>query len=160
MIELVCRFPVREIMALQTVVSELAFVDILVARLAVLRQPEKGLREVLHLDERPILPNHVGGQVAFFACNAGVLALQFVARQPVIELFLRWLPVNQAEVFTVMIQVAAHTISAVGVGHLQLKVIAVLGRQPLGNFLVAIQALESGRTGPELVATRALRGPA
>lgn len=159
-IELLGRFPVREIMALQTVVSQLAFVHIFVARLAVLRQPEERLRKILHLDERAILAGHVSRGVTFFAGDPGVLAFQLVPRQTVVELLLGGLPVDQAELFAVMIQVATNTISPVGVGHLELEVITVLGRQSLGDFLVAIQALESGRAGPELVATRALRGAA
>src|ERR1700747_307173 len=49
-IEPVCRFPVREVMTLQAIVSELALVHVLVAGHAILRQSEKGLREVFHLD--------------------------------------------------------------------------------------------------------------
>ena len=43
-VELFCRLPVRKIMTLQAIVSELAFVHIFVARHAILRQTEKGLR--------------------------------------------------------------------------------------------------------------------
>ena len=96
--------------------------------------------------------------MALLAGNAGVLAFQFVARQPVIELLLGGLPMDQAEVFSVMIQMATNTISSIGVGHLELEVITVLGREPLGDFLVAIQALESRNARPKLMAARALRG--
>jgi hypothetical protein len=44
MIKLLCRLPVRKIMTLQTIVSELAFVHIFVARHTILRQAEKGPR--------------------------------------------------------------------------------------------------------------------
>ena len=87
-IELLCCLPVRVIMALQAIVSELAFVDIFMARHAVLRQSEKGLRKVFHLDERAFLGNHVCRQVALLASKARMLPFQDVARQPVIKLFL------------------------------------------------------------------------
>ena len=93
-IELVCRFPVREVMTLQAIVSELAFVNVLVARHAILRQSEKGLREVFHLDERALIASHVSRRVAFFTRDASMLAFQLVARLQVVELFLRWLPVD------------------------------------------------------------------
>src|SRR6202008_3553809 len=77
-----------------------------------------------------------------------------------IKLFLRRLPVDQAKVFSVVIQMTANAILAIGVGHLKLIVIAVLGRKPLGDFLVALEALESGRAGAKLVAAIALRSSA
>ena len=87
-IELLCRFPVHVIMTLQAFVSELAFVHIFVARYAILRQPEKGLRKIFHLDERAFVGNHVCRHVALLASKARMLPFQDVARQPVIELFL------------------------------------------------------------------------
>lgn len=41
MIEPVCRFPIREVVTLQAIVSELALVHVLVAGHAILRQSEK-----------------------------------------------------------------------------------------------------------------------
>ena len=87
-IELLCRLPVHVIMTLQAIVSELAFVHILVARDAILRQPEKGLRKIFHLDERAFIRNHVCRQVALLASKARMFPFQDVACQPVIELFL------------------------------------------------------------------------
>jgi hypothetical protein len=80
---------------LQAIVSELAFVHIFVARHAILRQAEKGFRRFLHFDERALVGNHVTRHVAFLARDAGVLAFQLVARQLMIELFLRWFPVGE-----------------------------------------------------------------
>src|SRR6267143_1347520 len=79
-IELLCRLPIHVIMTLQAFVSELAFVHIFVAGYAILRQPEKGLRKILHFDERAFVGNHVRGQVTFLASNARMLSLQLVAR--------------------------------------------------------------------------------
>src|ERR1700674_4522124 len=87
-IELLCRLPVHVIMTLQAIVSELAFVHILVARYAILRQPEKGLRKIFHLDERAFIGNHVCRQMALLASKTCMLPFQDVARQPMIELFL------------------------------------------------------------------------
>jgi hypothetical protein len=98
--------------------------------------------------------------VALLAENAGMLALQLVARLQVIELLLRWLPVNQGEVFSVVLQMAADAIPAVRVLHLKPRMVAVLRHQPLSHFLVAVQAFEGWCAGPELMATRALGGSA
>src|SRR5205807_3047723 len=87
-IELLCRLPIRVIMTLQAIVSELAFVHIFVARHAILRQPEKGLRKIFHLDERALIGNHVCRHVTLLASKAGMLSFQDVPRQPVIKLFL------------------------------------------------------------------------
>jgi hypothetical protein len=159
-IELIGRFPVREIMTLQAIVSELAFVHIFVARHAVLRQTEERLRKIFHFDERAILANHISRRVALFARDGRMLSLQLVAGQAMIKLFLRRLPVDQAKVFPVMFQMAANAILTIGVRHMKLIVIAVLGRKPFGDFFVALQAFEGGRAGAELVAGSALRGAA
>ena len=57
-----------------------------------------------------------------------------------------------------MFQMAANAVLPVGVGHLQLVVIAVLGAEAPGNLLVAIQTLKSRGASTELVTTRALGG--
>ena len=87
-----------------------------------------------------------------------MLAFQFVARQQVVELLLRWLPVNQAEVFTVVLQVTPHTVFPIWISHPQPGVVAVIRSKALRDLSVAIEALESWRAGPELMATRTLRG--
>jgi len=87
-IELFGGLPIHVIMTLQAIVSELAFVHIFVAWHAILRQPEKGFRDIFHLDERALLGNHVGRRVALLTSKAGMLSFQDVTRQPVIKLFL------------------------------------------------------------------------
>lgn len=62
------------------------------------------------------------------------------------------------EVLAVVLQMASNAIFAVGIGHLKLVVISVLGAEILRDFLVAIQALKGGRAGAKLMTTRALRG--
>ena len=158
-IELLGRLPVRKIMALQTIVPELAFVHIFVTRHAILRQTEKGLRKIFHLDECAFLVNHVARQVAFLAGNACMLALQVVPRQPVIKLFLRRLPVGQVEILAVVFQVAAHALFPIRIPHLNLRVIPVFRSDALRHLFMAIQAFEGRRAGAELMTARALRGP-
>jgi hypothetical protein len=98
--------------------------------------------------------------VALLAENAGMLAFQLVARLQVIELLLRWLPVNQGEVFTVVLQMAVDAIPAVRVLHSQPSVVTVIRSKTLRNLFVAIEAFEGRRADPELMATRALGGSA
>ncbi len=87
-IELIGGLPIHVIVTLQAIVSELAFVHIFVARHAILRQPEKGFRDILHLDECALLGNHVCRRVALLTSKARMLSFQDVTRQPVIKLFL------------------------------------------------------------------------
>ncbi len=126
MVELFCGFPIREVVTTLAFVPKLALVRIFVARDAVLRQSKKGFGKILHLDERALIGNHVAGHVALFTCHAGVLAFQHVPCEPMVELFLRWLPVNQPEVFPIVIQVAPHAVLAVGVRHSQPCMVAVV----------------------------------
>lgn len=67
---------------------------------------------------------------------------------------------DEAEIHTVVIEVAADAILAIGILHLDLGVIPVLRGQSLGHFFMAIQAFESRRAGAELVAAGALHGSA
>jgi len=157
-IELLCCFPIREVVALQAIIPQLPLVYVFVTRHTILRQSEKRLGKIFHLDEGALIGNHVAGHVALLAGNVGMLAFQLVARLQVIELLLRWLPVDQAEVFSVVLQMAADAIPAVRILHSQAGVVAVIRSKTLGNLFVAIKALEGWRAGPELMATRALSG--
>ena len=67
---------------------------------------------------------------------------------------------DEAEILAIVIEVAADTIFAIGILHLDLGVISVLGGQSLRHFFMTIQAFESRDAGPELVAGRALYGSA
>src|ERR1700674_4442380 len=71
-IELLRRFPIRKVMALQAIIAQLSLVHILVARHAVLGQSEKGLGRILHLDKRALIGNHVARRMAIFTRNASV----------------------------------------------------------------------------------------
>ena len=159
MIELLRGLPIREVVTLQAVVTELALMRVLVARHAILRQPEERPGKILHFDERALFRSHVGGHVTFLTGNARMLSLQVVARQPMIKLFLRRLPVNEIEVLTVVFKMAADAVFAVRVPHLNLRVISALRRQPLRHFLMTIETFEGRSASTELMATRALRRP-
>ena len=63
---------------------------------------------------------------------------------------------NQREIRAVVLQVAVNAILSAGILNCQARVITVsLGKHPR-DFFVAVQALKSRRTGPELMTARAL----
>ena len=157
MVEILGFFPIHEVVAFQAVVSEPSFVNILVARNAILDEPKKRSGQILDLDERALFFHHVHRGVAFLARQTSVLAQQLVTRQVVVKFFLRRLPVNEIEVRSVVIQVALHAVLAVGIAHLEPVVVAVLVRQPFGDLLVAFQAFEGRNASAKEVATVALR---
>ena len=65
---------------------------------------------------------------------------------------------DERKVLAIVLEVATNAIFAVGIAHLNLKVIAVLCGEPPRDFLVAIQAFESGSAGAKLMAACALGG--
>jgi len=152
--------PIGEVVALQAVVTELALVRIFVAGDAILRKPKEGLGEILHFDESALVSHHIHRRVASFASDAGVFSFEDVAGKPVIELFLRALPMDKSKVLAVVLEMAADAVFPIGIVHLNLKVVAVLRGQPPGDFLVAIETLESGSAGTKYVAACALRSAA
>lgn len=151
-IEQLGRFPIREVMTLQATVSELTFVHIFMARYATLRQPKEGLRKIFHFDECAILGIHVSRNVAFLARNARVLSFQVIARQTMIKLFLRRLPVDETEIHAVVIEMASHAVLAVRVTHSEPGVIPMIRSKPLRDLFVAVEALERGCARSELMA--------
>ena len=118
MVELFCRFPIRKIVTSLAFVSELALVRVLVAGDTVLCQSKERFGDILHFDERALIANHIARHVTLFAGNAGMFAFQLVPRQFMIELLLRRLPVDQAKILSVVLQMASHTVFAVRVSHL------------------------------------------
>ena len=75
-----------------------------------------------------------------------------------VEILLGRLPMNQVEIFAVVLEVAAHTIFAIGILHLQAKVVAVFAGEDLGDFFVAIETFERGSACAKNVAGVALHG--
>lgn len=95
--------------------------------------------------------------MTFLAGSIRVFALQRVPRLLVVKLFLSWLPMNQIEIFAVVLQVAPHAVFPVGILHSEPRVIAVVVGQALRDFFVAVQALKRWRARTKLMATCALR---
>ncbi len=157
MIKFACGFPRFKGVALHTVIAKATFVRVAMAGHAARSLAEEGLAEILHSDEIATGGQHVRRSVALYAGCDGVFAFEFVAAEIVIEFLEGSGPLNQIEGFSVVLQMAAHAIFAVGIAHLNLEVVAVLGRKILGDFLVAIEALEGGRDGAKGVARCALR---
>lgn len=85
-----------------------------------------------------------------------MFALQHISRLLVIKLFLSWLPMNQIEIFAVVLQVAPHAVFSVGILHSEPRVIAVVVGQALRDFFVAVQAFKRWRARAKLMATCAL----
>ena len=75
MVELCGRLPVNKVVALQAVLSELAVMNILVTCHANLRQPEKGLAQVFHLNQRTLRSSDMSGHMTFAALDTRVLSL-------------------------------------------------------------------------------------
>jgi len=76
----------------------------------------------------------------------------------VVELFLRWLPMQKIKVLAVVLKMAAHTVLAIRILHLKLGVVPMVRRQALGHFLMTIETLKGRSAGAKLMAARALRG--
>lgn len=87
-----------------------------------------------------------------------MFSFQIVSRQAVVELFLRWLPMQKIKVFAVVLEMAAHAILAIRILHLNLGVIPVIRRQTLGHFLMTIETLIGRSAGAKLMAAGTLRG--
>ena len=131
-------FPVNEVVALQTILSELAVMYILVAGHARLRQPEKGPAQVLHLDQGTFRGLDMSRRVTLAALNSRMLSLQLVARLAVIERLEGGLPVDQRKVLAVVLRVAFRAVLLAWESGVQPAVIADF---PC-DFRVALLALE------------------
>ena len=95
--------------------------------------------------------------MAFFAGHGGVFAFESVARQFVVEVFLRFFPVNQGKAFAVVLEVTTNTIFATRILHPEPRVIAAILREEFCNFLVAIKTTECRSFGAKFVAACTLR---
>ena len=105
-IEFLRCFPIHKVVALKTVLSELSFVRVLMARIAILRKTLVRPIQILDFDLRALIFGDVGRVMALIAGHRCMLSLQSVARSRVIEFFERWFPVNQGKIFAVMFAVA------------------------------------------------------
>jgi hypothetical protein len=86
-IELLRRFPIHEIVALEAILAQLPFVRIVVAGNAIPHQSKERAVQILRFDLRPLRFADVRSCVALVAIHLSVFALQGVARLTVIESF-------------------------------------------------------------------------
>ena len=93
------------------------------------------------------------GRVALGAIDLRVLSLQHVAGLRVIKALLRWCPVNQLEVFAVMLGVAVRARLLIG----ESGVKPLSAAQFAGDFSMAARAVEHHRPSSHNVAGSALR---
>ena len=149
-------FPINEVVALDAIRAEPALVEILVARRAGLRDPEKRLTEILHLDRGALGSGNLIGRVALIAGEAGVFALEQVARFFVIELI--GVPFNKREIHAIVIGVTAYAFLAGTGGYVIGGVQSALGGDPRADVGVAADAAELRLTAADLVAVGAVGG--
>lgn len=155
-INFVRRFPVREIVALQAILPELSLVGILVAGNAILREPQKRLIEILHLDQRLHGWRNPRRHVAPRALDPRVFSFELVSRLVVIESFQRWDPVDQRKILAVVLRVAFRAVLFVRKTGVQPSPL----RELLADFRVALLAAQHRGAFAHHVATGALRGSA
>jgi len=141
---------------LNAIWAETAFVKVLVARRAGLRDPEEGLAEILHLDSSPLGGRNLIGRVAFIAGKSGVLAFQNVTGLFVIELIR--VPLNKREAHAVVIGVTSDAFLAGTRRYVIGAVQATLGGHARANVGVAADASKFRLTSTDLVAVRAVSG--
>lgn len=126
MIELLRVLPIVHVVTACAILPELPFVNVFVTALALRRQTQVSLGKIGPLDQRAQVRGDMRGRVALLTSNGGVLSFQGVTCEAMIEL-LRWmLPVNELEIHPVVLEVAAYAVFAVGVSHLELRMIAPL----------------------------------
>ncbi len=157
MIEEWCGFPAISGVATRTIFADLSAMLVGVAAHAVRRKGEEGFAEISVFDQRAVVALNIFRRMALSARDTCVFAFERVAGQLVVELLLRWFPVNQRKIETVVFEVAARAIFAVGIFHGEARVISAICSEMLRNLFVALETLERGSAGAELVAARTLR---
>lgn len=98
--------------------------------------------------------------MTLLAFHAGVLAIERISGLTMVKLFDRKIPMNEMEIGAVVLEMAADTVFSLRVLHLQVRVVAMFFREGLGDFLVAVEALECGTFCAKDVATVALASSA
>lgn len=141
MIKVADRFPIVEAVALRTVLAQPAAMCIRMASSALARKAEKRPVKILYLDSSSLGLRNVRRVVALLASEAGVFPFQRISGLSVIESLLRRFPVNDLEVFAVVLGMATDALLVTGLRH-QGSVITPTRRNALSNFGVALEALE------------------
>ena len=132
--------PIDEVVALQAILTKTAFVEVLVASHASLRDPEERLAQVLHLDLGALGGRDFVGGVALVACQTGVLAFKQIPGLLVVELIL--IPLDESEIYSVVIGVAAHALLARAGRNMVGTVQSPLSVDSLADVSVAAAAFE------------------
>ena len=149
-------FPVGGVVAGLAILAQSALVKVFMAGHAGTGEPKKALVGIFLTNQRPHLRLHEFCRVALLALDRRVLAFQSIAGLAMIELLLRRLPVDEAEVFTVVFGMAARAILVWIVSLDHSRVEALVCGEALVDFSVAVQTLEASAAA-ELVAAGALR---
>ena len=136
------RLPVAEVVALDTIRAQPSLVRVLVTRDAGLRYTQKAARQVLHLDRGALRGGDVVGAMAASARHAGMLALENVAGEFVIEGF--GIPLDERKILTVVFRVTARALLARSWGNVVGGVEALVRGDAGCNFSVAVDALQRG----------------
>jgi len=126
MIELLGLLPALDVMALPAIWPELAFVWIGVAGGTVLGQPHERFRKIFFFNQCAGRRGNMRWRVAFLAGDPGMFVHEGIARQAMVELLERGLPVDEAEVLAIVFEVASHAVPAVGILHPQLRMKAFI----------------------------------
>jgi len=148
--------PIVYVVAFLTVLAKPSLVVVLMTDTAFGRRTEKRASSILSFQEPADLREHVRRRVAFFTFDAGMFAFQGITGQAMIELFLGWLPVNQREILAVVVQMAANALFAVGILHLEPRMVSAVFRKQTRDFFMTFQTFERRCAGTELMAAGAL----
>jgi len=146
--------PVFEVVTLLTSRPQASFVQIFVTASACSRQTEIRTTEVLDLDRRPFSRGDMRRIMTFVARQAGVLAFERIASFVMVEGL--DVPLDEGEVFSVVLGVAARAFLA-GAGRDVIGgVQPAMGSKPGRNFRVTVETLQR-RLPAKLVAAGAVR---
>lgn len=152
------RLPVVIGVALQAVRTQATLVLVFVAGDAVRGQSQEGSGEIFDLDPRPLGWSNVLWSVALVTGQAGVFALERVSALLVVEG--PRVPLDEREVFPVVVRVAAHTFLAGARRHVVSGMQSLVCREPGSNLPVAVQAFEGSLSRGQLVTAGAVAGAA
>ena len=147
--------PVHEIMALQAIRAQTTFVLIFMAGGASRRHTKIGSVQVFDFDGPAFLGRDVGRIVAFVAGQASVLAFEEISRVLVIESF--DIPLDQREIFSVVLRVAAGAFLTRARGNVIRSVKPFVSRKPGRYFGVTGQTLQRSLAA-KFMATGAVGG--
>ena len=147
-------FPVVLVVTLQAVGTKLPLVLVLMTRGAARRNSQKRLTEIFDLDGGALALANMFRTVTLRTGQPCVLAFESVSGFPVIEGF--DVPLNQDEVFAVMLGVAGRAFQACARSDVEGSVQPFSGADARSNFRMALQALECRFSGGNLVAGSAV----